>query len=52
MKVRKKPETVTVTQLRSGLREFIRRAKAGESIIITGYGKPDAVIGPVREAEK
>ena len=34
-------------ELRAGLSGFLRRAAAGESIVVTQSGRPVAVLGPV-----
>jgi prevent-host-death family protein len=38
---------IGVRQLRAGLAGFVRRAAAGESIVVTVSGRPAAVLGPV-----
>jgi prevent-host-death family protein len=40
--------TVTAADAKSGLSELLRRAEAGEEIIITRNGDPVARIGPLR----
>lgn len=39
---------IGVRELRAGLPGFVRRAAAGESIVITRAGRPVAVLGPIR----
>lgn len=34
-------------ELRAGLSGFVRRAAAGESIVVTQSGRPVAVLGPI-----
>jgi prevent-host-death family protein len=38
---------IGVRELRARLAGFVRRAEAGESIVITVSGRPAAVLGPV-----
>jgi len=38
---------IGVRELRAGLSGFVRRAAAGESIVVTQSGRPVAVLGPV-----
>jgi len=38
---------IGVRELRAGLAAHVRRAAAGESIVITQSGRPVAVLGPV-----
>jgi prevent-host-death family protein len=42
---------IGVRELRGGLAGFVRRAAAGESIVITQSGRPVAVLGPVGGAQ-
>jgi prevent-host-death family protein len=38
---------IGVRELRAGLAGFVRRAAAGESIVVTQSGRPVAVLGPI-----
>jgi prevent-host-death family protein len=38
---------IGVRELRAGLPAFVRRAAAGESIVVTRSGRPVAVLGPL-----
>ena len=38
---------IGVRELRAGLSGFVRRAAAGESIVVTQSGRPVAVLGPI-----
>jgi prevent-host-death family protein len=38
---------IGVRELRAGLAGFVRRAAAGESIVITLSGRPVAALGPI-----
>ncbi len=40
--------TVTAADAKAGLSELLRRAEAGEEIIVTRNGEPVATIGPLR----
>lgn len=40
--------TVTAAEAKSGLADLLRRAEAGEEIIVTRNGEPVARIGPLR----
>jgi prevent-host-death family protein len=44
--------TVGVRDLKLHAPALVRRAASGESIVITRYGRPEAVLGPVRGAEQ
>lgn len=37
---------VTVAEMKSNLAEILRKAAAGEEIIVTKYGKPYVKVGP------
>lgn len=37
---------VSITDLRANLAQYLAKAKAGESVIITERGKPIATLGP------
>lgn len=41
-------EEITATQARARLAELLRRAAAGEAFVITRWGAPVAVLGPVK----
>lgn len=41
--------TLTVKEVRQQLSEILREAEAGDSTIITRYGKPIAEIAPIRK---
>jgi prevent-host-death family protein len=41
--------TVSAADAKSGLSELLRRAEAGEEIIVTRNGEPVAKIGPLRK---
>jgi prevent-host-death family protein len=38
---------IGVRELRAGLSGFVRRAAAGEAIVVTQSGRPVAVLGPI-----
>lgn len=38
---------IGIRELRAGLAGFVRRAAAGEAIVVTQSGRPVAVLGPV-----
>ena len=38
---------IGIRELRAGLAAYVRRAAAGESIVVTQSGRPVAVLGPV-----
>jgi prevent-host-death family protein len=40
--------TITAAEAKSGLADLLRRAEAGEEIIVTRNGEPVAKIGPLR----
>lgn len=40
--------TITAAEAKSGLSDLLRRAEAGEEIIVTRNGEPVAKIGPLR----
>lgn len=40
-------ETVNTTELRANLAHYLQRANAGETIVVTRAGRPDAQLGPV-----
>lgn len=53
MKNRKKPEIISASQLRKGLRAYLRKASAGETMVVTSYGKADAkLVPPDSEGDK
>ncbi len=41
--------TISAADAKAGLSELLRRAEAGEEIIVTRNGEPVATIGPLRE---
>jgi prevent-host-death family protein len=45
-------ERIALRELRNQASRVVRRARAGERLIITVDGVPAAEIGPVREAER
>ncbi len=42
---------IGVRELRGGLAAFVRRAAAGETIVVTQSGRPVAVLGPIGGAQ-
>lgn len=44
--------TVGVRDLKARLSEHLRRARAGEQLVITDRGKPVAILGPAAAPEK
>jgi prevent-host-death family protein len=40
---------VTVAEMKSNLSEILRKAAAGEEIVVTKHGKPYVRVGPQRE---
>ena len=44
-----RPTTMGVRELRAGLATAVRRAEAGERVVITSGGRPVARLGPLAE---
>ncbi len=44
--------TVSVSQLKARLSEFLRAAKTGEEILVTDRGRPAATLGPPPRSEE